>query len=202
MSILVGNSSWAIRMMEWFSRLDCGKIILDTKRETPSTAKKECQQMNSTQSKEMTEMVVEDLMIPAEKVAHVQMGNPLEHALLVLVKSGYSAVPVLDASFKLQGTIGKTIILNDILGLERFEMEKLSVTTVREVMNTDIPCLTKEDDFLKALKAVINHPFICVADSQGYFDGIVTRRSILKQLNKNLHASKHPPVTEMVNGKN
>ncbi|WP_053219829.1 cyclic-di-AMP-binding protein CbpB [Virgibacillus senegalensis] len=157
--------------------------------------------MSSTQNKNMTNMVVEDLMIPAEKVAHVQMGNPLEHALLVLVKSGYSAVPVLDASFKLQGTIGKTIILNGILGLERFEMEKLSVATVHEVMNTDIPCLSKEDDFLTALKAVIDYPFVCVADQQGYFDGIVTRRAILKQLNKNLHASKYSTETEMITEK-
>jgi len=62
------------------------------------------------QGKQLTDIFVSDLMISSEKVAHVQINNPLEHALLVLVKSGYSAVPVLDASSKLVGTIGKTII--------------------------------------------------------------------------------------------
>ncbi|WP_407926428.1 cyclic-di-AMP-binding protein CbpB [Aquibacillus kalidii] len=139
----------------------------------------------------MTDILAEELMISSEKVAHVQIGNPLEHALLVLVQSGYSAVPVLDSSYKFKGTIGKTKILQSVLGLERFEMEKLSTKKVEEVMNQDIPCLNKKDDFLTCLKAVINYPFVCVVDNEGFFDGILTRRAILKQLNKNLHINKH-----------
>src|SRR5690625_2137826 len=127
-------------------------------------------------------------MIPAEKVAHVQLNNPLEHALLVLIKSGYSAVPVLDTSFKLVGTIGKTSILNHILGLERIEVEKLSDIEVQEIMKKDIPCLTREDSFIDGLKEVINSPFVCVADEDGYFDGILTRRAILKQVKRNFYA--------------
>ena len=68
----------------------------------------------------LTDISVAELMIPSEKVAHVQINNPLEHALLVLVKSGYSAVPVLDTSYKLVGMISKTVILNEILGIEIF----------------------------------------------------------------------------------
>ncbi|WP_407268169.1 cyclic-di-AMP-binding protein CbpB [Radiobacillus sp. PE A8.2] len=141
--------------------------------------------------KDLTDIVVEDLMISSEKVAHVQMGNPLEHALLVLVKAGYSAVPVLDTTYKFQGTIGKTIILNHILGIERFELEKLSTTKVQEVMNKDIPCLHKDDDLLKCMKILIDHTFVCVVDEQGFFDGILTRRAVLKQLNRFLHVSKY-----------
>jgi predicted transcriptional regulator len=140
---------------------------------------------------QLTEVLVGDLMISSEKVAHVQINNPLEHALLVLVKSGYSAVPVLDSTYKLVGTIGKTIILNQILGLERFEFEKLSTMRVQEVLNEDIPCLTKEATLMEGLNAVINHPFVCVADKEGYFDGILTRRAILKQLKKNIYTSKY-----------
>lgn len=145
--------------------------------------------MTTIENRKFTEITVGELIIPAEKVAHVQVGNPLEHALLVLVKSGYSAVPVLDSSFKLKGTIGKTIILDNILGLERFEMERLADIRVQEVMHTDIPCLRKSDSILQALKAVIDYPFVCVADEHGYFDGILTRRAILKQLNKDIHAT-------------
>ncbi|MDL4842156.1 cyclic-di-AMP-binding protein CbpB [Aquibacillus rhizosphaerae] len=147
--------------------------------------------MNSVESYDITEILVEELMISSEKVAHVQMGNPLEHALLVLVKSGYSSVPVLDSSYKFKGIIGKTKILNSVLGLERFEMENLSVKKVDEVMNTEIPCLNRKDDFLTCLKTVIDHPFVCVVDNEGFFDGILTRRAILKQLNKYLHVNKH-----------
>lgn len=145
--------------------------------------------MSVIKDKHLTDISVGDLMISSEKVAHVQENNPLEHALLVLIKSGYSAVPVLDASYKLVGTIGKTVILNQILGLERIEIEKLSELRVHEVIKDDIPCLSRQDNFMSGLNAVINHPFICVADEEGHFDGILTRRAILKQLKKDIYTS-------------
>lgn len=140
--------------------------------------------MDLMKDKELTQLKVADFMISAEKVANVQLNNPLEHALLVLVKSGYSAVPVLDKSYKLVGTIGKTVILNQIIGLEHFEGEKLSKIYVHEVINTDIPTLKRDDTLLNGLNKVINHPFVCVADKEGYFDGILTRRAILKQIRR------------------
>lgn len=82
--------------------------------------------MISLKSQAYTEPKISDYMIPSEKVAHVQVGNNLEHALLVLTKSGYSAIPVLDARFKLHGLISSAIITESILGLERIEFEKLS----------------------------------------------------------------------------
>src|SRR5699024_11022686 len=114
--------------------------------------------------------------------------NPLEHALLVLIKTGYSAVPVLNSSYKLFGTIGKTAILNQTLRLERIDTEKLSDMRVEEVMTTDIPILSKEDSFKESLNVEINYPFICVADESGYFDGILTRRAILKNVRKDLYS--------------
>lgn len=146
--------------------------------------------MSTLKDKQLTDIIVDDLMISSEKVAHVQLNNPLEHALLVLIKSGYSAVPVLDSAFKFVGTVGKTAILNEILGLERIEFERLSSMRVEEVMNHDIPCLSREDTFLHALKAVIDYPFACVKDEEGYFDGILTRRAILKQVNREMYTKK------------
>lgn len=143
--------------------------------------------MDSMEDKTMSQVTVKDLMIPSEKVAHVQTNNPLEHALLVLVKTGYSAVPVLNSSYQLKGIIGKSIILNETLGLERFEFERLSEITVEEVMDTDIPVLHEHHSYIDGLKAVINDPFVCVVDNEQYFDGILTRRAILKQARNNYY---------------
>ncbi|WP_112180702.1 MULTISPECIES: cyclic-di-AMP-binding protein CbpB [Paraliobacillus] len=156
--------------------------------------------MNTVKQLPLLDITAESLMISSEKVAHVQLNNPLEHALLILVKSGYSAVPVLDTSYKFKGTIGKNLILNHILGLERFEMERLSEVEVQEVMNQEIPCVKKQDNFLNCLKAVIDHPFVCVVDEEGFFDGILTRRAILKQLNKYIHVNK-PLFTKVIDDK-
>lgn len=138
------------------------------------------------EDKAIMDIYVGDLMIGAEKVAHVQLNNSLEHALLVLIKSGYSAVPVLDTSYRLAGTIGKTAILNHILGLERIEVEKLPDIMVHELMKTDITYLKKEDTLTEGLNAVIDAPFICVANEDGYFDGILTRRALLKKIKRTL----------------
>ncbi|SEB11073.1 CBS domain-containing protein [Thalassobacillus cyri] len=140
---------------------------------------------------QLIQTTVNELMIPADKVAHVQVGNPLEHALLVLVKTGYSAVPVLDPAYMLKGTISKAAIIEQTLGIEQFEFDNLSEMCVNTVMKTDIPTLHKEDSFEKALKSVIDNPFVCVADEEGSFDGILTRRAILKQLNRYLHTQTH-----------
>src|SRR5699024_4329604 len=90
------------------------------------------------ENKDFNELIMQILMISAEVVAHVQLNNPLEHALLVLVKSGYFAVPVLDGSYKLAGSISKTVILDQILGIDRYEVERLGELKVHEVMNTEI----------------------------------------------------------------
>lgn len=122
---------------------------------------------------------IKDLIIASTKVAHVQLGNSLEHALLVLIKSGYSAIPVLDHQYRLHGQISINQIVNKTLGLERFEFEQMSEHTVDEVMDTKIPRLKDTDEFLKALELSINHPFVCIEDDQQIFLGILTRKSIL-----------------------
>src|SRR5699024_3699817 len=143
------------------------------------------------ENQQIDNIKVSQMMVSSEKVAHVQLNNPLEHALLVLVKSDYSAVSVLDSEYKLAGSISKTVILNEILGLERFEVERLSDIKVSDVMDKDEASIKETASFIDGLNAVINRPFICVTDEEGHFDGILTRRAILKELKKEYYTSKN-----------
>lgn len=129
---------------------------------------------------ELLSSTIESHVIPAERVAHVQVSNNLEHGLLVLTKSGYTAIPVLDPHFKLYGLISSPMILDAILGLQRIEFEKLEEMKVSDVMNSNIPRLRLQDTIEVALELLINHPFICVEDENGIFEGIITRRALLK----------------------
>lgn len=135
---------------------------------------------------QIDDILVQDLMIPSEKVAHVQLNNPLEHALLVLIRSGYFAVPVLDTSYKLAGSISKTVILDQILGNDRYEIERLSELKVHEVMD-ELVSIKNSAPFIDGLKKVIDAPFVCVIDDDGYFEGILTRRAILKTLKRDYY---------------
>ncbi|WP_456275675.1 cyclic-di-AMP-binding protein CbpB [Bacillus sp. AK128] len=147
--------------------------------------------MISLQREEFVEATIKELIISSDKVAHVQLGNGLEHALLVLVKSGYSAIPVLDPTYHLHGLISTALILDTTLGLERIEFERLETMKVEEVMNTNIPRLNINDSVNKGLQLVIDHPFVCVENDEGVFEGILTRRVILKRLNQHIQKLIH-----------
>lgn len=135
---------------------------------------------------EFLEMNIRNIMIPSERVAHVQVGNSLEHALLVLTKSGYTAIPVLDPHYKLHGLISTPIIMESILGLERIEYEKLEQTRVEQVMNSNVPHLLINASLQNTIALLVDHPFLCVENQDGLFEGILTRRAVLHLLSDGL----------------
>lgn len=142
--------------------------------------------MISLYSGEFLEISIRDLMIPSERVAHVQVGNNLEHALLVLTKSGYTAIPVLDPHYKLHGLISTPILMDSILGLERIEFEKLEQKRVEEVMNKAVPRVKISASLQTCLELLVNHPFLCIESEEGIFEGILPRSTVLNQVNKNI----------------
>lgn len=142
--------------------------------------------MISLHSGEFLEISIQDLMIPSERVAHVQIGNNLEHALLVLTKSGYTAIPVLDPHYKLHGLISTPILMDSILGIERIEFEQLEHKRVEEVMNRNVPRVKTTASMQTCLEILVNHPFLCVESEDGIFEGILPRSSVLNQLNKHI----------------
>ena len=143
--------------------------------------------MISMTSRDFLEMPITDLIISSEKVAHVQLGNNAEHALLVLTKTGYSSIPVLDAEYRLHGLLSIRMITESILGLDHIEFENLENIKVNDIMETKVATLNINDKFQKALDLVINHAFLCVVDDEERFVGIMTRRVILKQLKKHIY---------------
>ncbi|WP_226555825.1 cyclic-di-AMP-binding protein CbpB [Priestia aryabhattai] len=133
---------------------------------------------------QLNQIELRDLLVTSDKVAHVQVGNNLEHALLVLTKTGYTSIPVLNPRFQLQGFVSMTLILDSILGLKRIEFERLETMKVEEVMNQNVPRVSMKKSVLKVINAMINHHFLCVENEDGIFEGILTRRNLLKSLRR------------------
>lgn len=146
--------------------------------------------MLSINNRELLDMPIKDFIICSEKVAHVQSGNNAEHALLVLTRTGYSSIPVLDVKYRLQGLLSIKMITEAILGLERIEYDRLANIKVDDVMEKEVVYLKITDTFKRALDLVINHAFLCVVDEEGTFAGIMTRRVILKQLKKYIYLNE------------
>lgn len=132
----------------------------------------------------LTQLRLTDLMTDANRVACVHMDNSLEHALLILIKSGYSAVPVIDRASHVVGVISKTRILDSILGPLRIEFDDLDGKKVSDAMNSEVPRISEAEGFLRALELSINSAFLCVDNSAGEFIGILTRRTVLASLYK------------------
>jgi len=130
---------------------------------------------------------VSELMVDSEKVIHVQLQNPLEHALLVLTKTGYNAIPVLDLRSQFCGIVSKSSIIEEMFGVESIEVDRLHELKVEDVMNKDIPTLTEDDTLEKALHVLIDFNFACVVDENHKMKGILTRREILKQLSNHFY---------------
>lgn len=143
--------------------------------------------MISLPSKDFFDSYITEFIISSDKVAHVQIGNSAEHALLVLTKTGYSAIPVLDSKYRFQGLVNAQMITDAILGMNHIEYERLPEIRVEEVMDKEVPLIHIGERFQKALDLVINHNFICVVDDEGMFMGILTRRVVLKHLKKLLY---------------
>jgi predicted transcriptional regulator len=146
--------------------------------------------MISINNFELLHTPIKDFVISSEKVAHVQLTNSAEHALLVLTRTGYSSIPVLDPKYRLHGLLSMKMITESILGLEHIEYERLASITVNEVMDNQVVYLHIDDTFQRALDLVINHAFLCVVDDDDTFVGILTRRVILKQLKKYIYTNQ------------
>lgn len=142
-----------------------------------------------SKNRDLLNMGIQDFIISSEKVAHVQSINNAEHALLVLTRTGYSAIPVLDMKYRLQGLLSMKMITESILGLERIEFDKLNTIKVEDIMDTKVAVLKSTDTFQRALELVINNAFLCVVDEEGMFMGILTRRVVLKQLKKYVYST-------------
>jgi len=128
----------------------------------------------------------ETFLTPAEKLAALIDSHNADHAILVLSQITYSRIPVVTYDRRFVGTIG----LRDILA---YQMEQ--GLTDEQIASTDIVHMTKKDvavvapdyNITEVLHKLVDEPFLPVVDDEGMFQGIITRKSILKAVNALLH---------------
>ena len=128
----------------------------------------------------------ETFLTPAENLAVLIDTHNADHAILLLSQMTYSRVPVVTDKRKFVGIIG----LRDILA---YQME--NGLSQEAMADTDIVHMTKKDVAVvepgyrlsDVLHKLVNESFLPVVDKDGIFQGIITRKSILKAVNALLH---------------
>ena len=129
----------------------------------------------------------ENFLITADKVANVFENNPLDHAFLVLTKVRYSKIPVLDSEQHFKGLISLAMITDSMLGLNGIDPSKLSARTVSDVMERDVPTITLDEKLEEILHLLIDQSFLVVVGQSHIFQGIITRREVMKAVNYMVH---------------
>lgn len=129
----------------------------------------------------------ENFLVSAENVATVLYSHPLEHALLVLSKVGYAKIPVLDFEDHLVGLISLANIIDKMMGLTGFDTSLLDGLTVADVMEVNVSSIHPNGELEDLLHLLVNGSFLPVVDEENIFQGIVTRKELLKSVNHLVH---------------
>ncbi len=129
----------------------------------------------------------ESLMVCVNDVATVRTENNLLHALLVLSSVGYNSIPVLDHNTHIAGKISMPMIINGVLKDDDYDWNLLSERKVKDVMDSSVRILSTEAQFEDILHMLVDQNYLCVADKEGVFRGIITRKAILKRINYMAH---------------
>ncbi len=130
------------------------------------------------------------ILIKSEDVATVRTENSLLHAMMILTNVGYSSIPVLDKDHKLQGIITLPCIIDGIKNQISYDFDQLSEKKVEEVIRhqkNDYSIVEDKADLEDILRYLVDHNYVCIVDKDNVFQGIITRKTILKRFNHMLH---------------
>ncbi|MGX7074070.1 cyclic-di-AMP-binding protein CbpB [Falseniella ignava] len=128
----------------------------------------------------------ETFLTPAEILAVLIDTHNADHAILLLSQITYTRVPVVTYEKRFVGTIG----LRDILAYQmehELSDEEMAATDIVHMTKTDVAVVAPDYSITDVLHKLVDEPFLPVVDSKGIFQGIITRKSILKALNALLH---------------
>ncbi|MGO3018608.1 MAG: cyclic-di-AMP-binding protein CbpB [Anaerococcus sp.] len=137
--------------------------------------------------KELFNQPTENLMIPADDVAVLQEDDTLLHAILVLSANSYQTIPVLDKDYRVRGLISISKIVTSFDDEVLLDTDRLNETKVSEIMNQVVPILFNNSELEDILRLIINNNFICITQRNGYFLGIITRKTILERFTNVAH---------------
>lgn len=128
----------------------------------------------------------ENFMIPAKDVAVLRTDNHLYHAMLILSNS-YTTLPVLDEDDRVAGVLTMAAIIRETTTITGYDMEKINGLRVKDVMEPPVPIVPQGAMLEDILRELTHANFLCVADEDGRFAGIITRREVLARVSRCFH---------------
>ena len=140
-------------------------------------------------AKEFEEFILQEektFLTPARNLAVLIDTHNVDHAILVLSQISYTRVPVVTDQMKYVGTISLTDILSYKMKHD-YSDEVFSSMDIVHMTKKDGEYLEKEYNLTEVLHKLVEESFLPVVSEDGVFEGIITRKSILKAFNSLMH---------------
>ena len=140
-------------------------------------------------AKEFEEFILREektFLTPARNLAVLIDTHNVDHAILVLSQISYTRVPVVTDQMKYVGTISLTDILSYQMKQD-YSDEVFSSMDIVHMTKTDGESLGKDYTVTEVLHKLVEESFLPVVSEDGVFEGIITRKSILKAINSLMH---------------
>ncbi|WP_318360952.1 CBS domain-containing protein [uncultured Agathobaculum sp.] len=117
---------------------------------------------------------------PKVEVSYLTESCPVQQAMQDMLRSGFTAIPVVNAKGTYVGTITEGDFLRLVLHYPREKLEQLTVGQVElRVHHRSVSIDAKLEDMVER---VTEQNFVPVVDGRGMFCGIVTRRDVITYL--------------------
>lgn len=140
-------------------------------------------------AKEFEQFLLEQegtFLTPAENLAVLIDSHNADHAILLLSQMTYTRVPVVTDEKKFVGTIG----LRDIFAYQMeqgLSQEVMADMDIVHMTKKDVAVVNPDYTLTDVLHKLVDESFLPVVSKDGIFQGIITRKSILKAVNALLH---------------
>lgn len=117
---------------------------------------------------------------PKIEVSYLYDDIPVRQSMNEMLKTGFTALPLIDRKGRYLGTIGEGDFLRLLLRRTPAEVDKMTAGQVeRRVKNRSVSIDAHMEDMID-LVAVQN--FVPVTDGRGMFCGIITRQDVIRHL--------------------
>lgn len=122
------------------------------------------------------------ILIPKQMITYLYADDTLDVAVENLLKSGYTAVPVIDEHGVYLGVVSEGDFLRIVMEIGR---DKLPEHKVSEIISGDkegfvINSVSKEE----IMEKILDRNFLSIVDDRKCFVGIITRKNIIEYLSK------------------
>lgn len=123
------------------------------------------------------------LLTPKDKVSFIEIDMTVRQGLEKMRARGYSAIPVLKKNGTYYGVISEGDFLWDIIDDNVVTIQELETKKVKDIIRKKVPSCKIDVSYEKLLELITNYNFVPIVDDRNVLMGIITRKSVLDNLN-------------------